>query len=63
MIKSLLWKLIRRQEGAGMVEYGLLIVLVGLVAAAGLSAMGTDLSQFFTDIGNEVDTATIPNVP
>lgn len=63
MIKYLLWKLIRRQDGANMVEYGLLIVLVGLVAAAGLSALGTDLSTFFSDIGDEIDTATIPDVP
>ena len=63
MIKYLLWKLVRREEGANMVEYGLLIVLVGLLAAAGLQALGTDLSEFFTRIGTEVDSVTVPDVP
>ena len=63
MLKKMLSKLIRGQEGAGMVEYGLLVVLVGLAAAAGLQLLGTDLGQLFTDIAGSISGATVPTIP
>ena len=38
-------------EGATMVEYGLLIVLIALVAAVGAFALGGALNNLFADIG------------
>lgn len=38
-------------RGATMVEYGLLIVLIALVAAVGAFALGGALNNLFTDIG------------
>lgn len=63
MFKYLMWKLFRRQEGANMLEYGLLIVLIALVAAAGLSTLGTNLSQFFTQMANSISGKTPPSIP
>ena len=40
----------RDQEGAGMVEYALLIVVVALVALAGLTILGDGLSDLFGGI-------------
>jgi pilus assembly protein Flp/PilA len=38
------------EEGATMVEYGLLVAFIALVALAGVKLLGTDLNKLFTDI-------------
>jgi Flp pilus assembly pilin Flp len=38
---------VRSQEGASMVEYGFLIVMIALVAAAGAKTLGAGLTGFF----------------
>jgi pilus assembly protein Flp/PilA len=40
--------LIRSEEGASMVEYGLLVALIALVAAVGAKTFGTGLSAMFS---------------
>lgn len=40
------------KRGAAMVEYALLAGLVAVVAIAGLTTLGTDVSAKFTAIGN-----------
>jgi pilus assembly protein Flp/PilA len=62
-MKKLLFRLIYRVDGANMVEYGLLLVLVALAAAAGLSLLGTNLGAFFTSIAGKVSGATVPSIP
>jgi pilus assembly protein Flp/PilA len=52
-----------RKEGATMVEYALLVALIALVAAAGVQILGTGLSTMFDGIGDEVNTATVPDIP
>jgi pilus assembly protein Flp/PilA len=49
-MKSFLNRLIKKEDGATMVEYGILLVLVALVAAVGLGALGTNLSTMFNNI-------------
>lgn len=61
-MKSLL-KLIRREDGANLVEYGILIVLVALVAVGGLTALGTNLDGFFQQIADNLGGATVPTLP
>jgi pilus assembly protein Flp/PilA len=39
--------LVRSEEGATMVEYGLLIAAIALVVVAGAQVFGTSLSGFF----------------
>ena len=38
------------EEGATMVEYGLLIALVALIAMLGLTPLGNALQGFFNDV-------------
>jgi pilus assembly protein Flp/PilA len=43
-----------REEGQGMVEYGLILVLVAIVAIAGLIILGPKLASFFTSMGSSI---------
>jgi len=43
-----------REEGQGMVEYALILVLVAIVAIAGLLILGPKLASFFTALGSSV---------
>jgi pilus assembly protein Flp/PilA len=42
---------LRREEGQTLVEYGLIIALVAIVAAVGLTVLGTDIKEFLKEIG------------
>ena len=42
------------QAGQGMVEYGLIIALVAVVAIAGLIILGPKLSDMFSALGSSV---------
>gem|GEM_PF-210689 len=48
---KLISRLIKDESGQGMVEYGLIIAVVALVALVGLTAFGDDLAAFFTGLG------------
>jgi len=43
-----------KAEAQGMVEYGLIIALVAVVAIAGLIILGPQLSSLFTSLGSSV---------
>ena len=43
-----------REEGQGMVEYGLIIALVAVVAIAGLIILGPKISGMFSALGSSV---------
>jgi pilus assembly protein Flp/PilA len=47
-------QLIKGEEGASMVEYGLLIALVAGAAVLGLTSVGTSLGAMFTAIGTSI---------
>jgi len=49
-----LTSMIRDEEGATMVEYGLLVALIALVAIVGVKALGTALNGLFTNVGNSL---------
>jgi pilus assembly protein Flp/PilA len=38
------------EEGQGLVEYALIIVLIAIVVIIALTALGTSIGQIFTDI-------------
>ena len=44
----------RREEGQGMVEYGLIIALVAVVAIAGLIILGPKIGSLFSSLGTSV---------
>jgi pilus assembly protein Flp/PilA len=46
--------MIRDEEGATMVEYGLLVALIALVAIVGVQSVGTNLSTLFTTVGGSI---------
>ncbi len=42
------------EEGATMVEYGLLVSLIALVALVGVTQVGSKLSTLFTNVANSL---------
>ena len=46
----------RGDEGAGLVEYVLLIMLLAVVCIAGVKALGTHLSESFSESTSRIDT-------
>ena len=53
MLSSLIWKLrsaLSRQEGQGMVEYALILVLVSIVVIIILTTLGHTIQNVFSDI-------------
>lgn len=44
----------KRQKGASMVEYALLVALISIVAIAGIKFLGTSISSKFSAIGSAV---------
>jgi pilus assembly protein Flp/PilA len=55
MIKKLI-DFCKDEEGASMVEYGLLVVLIALVAAAGITTLGGNLNTMFGNTAGRVGT-------
>lgn len=47
----------KRERGASLVEYALLVALIALVAMVGMNQLGPAISQKFTDIGTTVQNA------
>lgn len=46
--------MIRDDEGATMVEYGLLVALIALVALAAVTTLGKNLSTLFNNVATSV---------
>jgi pilus assembly protein Flp/PilA len=46
--------MIRDEEGATLVEYGLLLALIALVCIAALTAIGGNLQTLFGNIGAQI---------
>jgi pilus assembly protein Flp/PilA len=61
-MRKLVSRFVKNDEGATMVEYGLLVVLIALVAAAGAQTLGNGLNTIFGGIGTQVGNATIPTI-
>lgn len=40
------------EEGQGLVEYALILVLVAIVVIAALSLLGTEINEIFGEVGN-----------
>jgi pilus assembly protein Flp/PilA len=46
--------LCRDEEGATMVEYGLLVALIAMVALVGITLLGTNLQSLYTTVAGSV---------
>ncbi len=47
-------RIIREEEGASMVEYGLLVALIAIVAIAAITLVGTAVSDNFNSVANSL---------
>ena len=56
-------RLVKEQDAPTMAEYGLLLVFIALVVAAGALALGTGISTLFQNAGSAMSGATIPTIP
>lgn len=48
----------RKEEGATLVEYGLLLALIALVAVLAITNLGSNISSLFTNIAGKIGTGT-----
>ena len=58
-MKNLLLKLHKDEAGQGLVEYALIVALIGFAAVVGMNSLATDINNAFAKIG-EFLTTTIP---
>ena len=47
-------KLIRDEQGATAIEYGLIAALIAVAAIAAMTTLGENLEQTFTTVGTEI---------
>lgn len=50
MVKSIM----KREEGASLVEYALLVALVAIVGIGAITFLGTSISEKFSTVGSQV---------
>jgi pilus assembly protein Flp/PilA len=55
---DLIKRLIRDEEGATAIEYGLIAGLVAVAIITALSLLGDSLNNLFSDVATQVDGAT-----
>jgi pilus assembly protein Flp/PilA len=53
-------RFVKDEEGATMVEYGLMVALIAVVCILVVAALGTSLAGKFDDAQNAVDDAAAP---
>jgi pilus assembly protein Flp/PilA len=49
----------RDDKGATAVEYGLMVALIAVAIIAGVTLLGTELSDLFKAIGNKLNAITV----
>jgi pilus assembly protein Flp/PilA len=47
-------RIVREDEGATMVEYGLMVALIAVVAIVGVTLVGDNLLALFNDVGGDL---------
>ncbi len=57
MIRNFVSSFIKDEQGQDIVEYSLLLVLIGAAAVFVLTTMGTSISQIFSKINDKLSTA------
>ena len=51
---TLLTKLLKNEDGATAIEYGLIAALIAVAAVAAMTTVGTNLTTLFTTIGTSL---------
>lgn len=55
-------RFVRNEDGATMVEYGLMVALIAVACITAVTALGTSIQGIFGEIGGSLDGA-IPDAP
>ena len=55
--KTLIAAQTRREDGQAMVEYGLILALISVVAIVALALIGTEINKVFEKVGEELTGA------
>jgi pilus assembly protein Flp/PilA len=53
-MKNVFTRMMKEEDGQGMVEYGLIIAGIALAAIAAIWLLGPQIGQMFTDIGTQL---------
>lgn len=53
-MKKLIARLRRSEEGASLVEYGLLVGLIAVIAVSAVTLLGTTVTGYFTTINGSL---------
>ena len=57
-IKNAVMNFLKREDGPTAVEYAVMLALIIVVCIAAISALGSNASNTFTYVGNQVDTTS-----
>jgi len=60
-MKKLMMDLLRDEEGQGMVEYGIIIALISVVAIVAIKSIGTKVNGAFTEVDTKLELS--PGTP
>jgi pilus assembly protein Flp/PilA len=58
LMKNMIEKFIREEEGATAVEYGLMVALIAVVIIGAVTTLGTNLSSKYSNAANQVQSAS-----
>jgi pilus assembly protein Flp/PilA len=58
VMKNLIQRFVREEEGQDLVEYAFLLAFVALVAVVGVKVMGSGISGLFTSINGQLASGT-----
>jgi len=53
-LKKFAGRFIRSEEGASLVEYGLLVGFIAVVCIVAVTALGTNISAMFTNVASQL---------
>ena len=53
---SVMLQILKDESGQDVIEYALVVALIGLTATAGLSSVAAAINTAFTDIGTKITT-------
>jgi pilus assembly protein Flp/PilA len=53
-LNSRVMAVLRREEGQGLVEYGLILFFIAIVAVAALTFLGKDISTLLSEVGEKL---------
>lgn len=57
MMKDMLMRLVREEDGQGLTEYGLVVAMVAAVVIAVITIFGDALSDAFKTLANKIENA------